>query len=363
MSSLPFISDNWQYRCNRLVGTLPEGDPLRQINAILWRSFKEETRSIMIPEEGAEPREVSVYSVQQGPARTEAFYDWQPMAGSYNHVQRLLAAHASLRCALIDARADRVIGLAGVNLRDLSPDEIYNLCATIVEWWDSNERTYVSPFSRMASILRNWLRGGYGDAPGGDYPSLEALRALDIDQRHVIVHCGISALDALRKQGSVSGDASVGVVGVGVERESLAAELGNMGAPCHQYMDYPFGQEQDVMILLHAHNLIMPNRAGEVSCRALVEVIPDQINPDADEILMRRGVTVVPDVLCSCATDMVENWWLSGSAVPDWRKAMHGQVAELWEKISSSQEKHSCPHHDAALRLALSGLEGCWDTE
>lgn len=360
MSSLPFISDNWQFRCNRYTSTLAAGDPLSEVNAALWRSFKEEHRSILLEDDG-DTAEVEVFSVQQGPTSAEAFYDWQPSSGTYNHVQRLLAAHASLRCAISQTEADRVIGVANVNVRELSPDQLNSMCSQIVAWWDINERTFASPFSRLAGIMRNWLDGVYGDAPGGEHPSLDALREIDFDDRAILIQSAKSTLSVLRESEVVDKNAPVLVIGEGLWAESVAVELELDGVQCRRTVDVNAGADADVLFLLHTQNCINADAARSLRGSAVVEMVPDQINPEADAILAERSIVVVPDLLANCATEIVEDWWIGGKRVPTWERALAMKFVQMWDDLSAVRSKEKLTWHDAAVHLALQRLAERWD--
>ena len=359
MSTVPFISDNWQFRCNRYASTLPDNDPLAESNAMLWRSFKEEHRNLLL-HDGDEMAEVGVVSVQQGPMRTEAFYDWQPSTGSYNHVQRLLAAHANLRCAIAGTEADRIIGAANVNIRELTPAQMDSMCAQIVAWWDANERTFASPFSRLAGIMRNWLNGVYGDAPGGEYPSLDALRELTFDQRDIIIQTAKEILSVLREREAVDKGAPVLVIGEGLWAESVAVELELAGVQCRRSIDIHAGADVDVLMFAHTQNCIDVKTAEALKGCAVIELVPDQVNPEADAILSDRGMAVVPDLLANCATEIVEDWWIGGKRVATWERALGLKLGQMWDDLEAARQKERLTWHDAAVHLALQRLAGLW---
>ena len=359
MGGLPFISDYLQYRCNRLADLLDADDPVRDLNTSLWRSFKEERRSLDIPSDN-EPLEIGIYSVQQGPTRAEAFFDWQHLPGSYSHVQRLLAAHASLRCALAGSEADKIIGVADVNLRELSQEQIYQFCEQVARWWDSNERTFATPFSRMAYVMKNWLDGVYGEKPGGLHVSLDAIQQLAIDQRELVTQSALCLHEIIRDVLSNGDHLRVAVVGEGLWSETVSVEFGLQGVECVQYVEMPAGEDYDLVFLLHTHNVVDPELAEHVACRVLVELLPDQINPEADSVLFSRGVVVVPDLICSCAPEIVENWWIGGRRVADWQRMLAISFADLWKRTCEKQAQKNISFHDAALLLAFDRLAERW---
>ena len=360
MVSHPFISDYWQYRCNRIMAALEPDDPVRAVNDTLWRSYKEEKRTLELRDDTENLIEVNMFSVTQVPTSTEAIYDWQHLTGTYSHVQRLLAAHASIRCALIESEADKIIGVSNVNLRELTQEQVHDFCGQIVSWWDKNERTFLSPYSRMAHIIRNWLDGMYGEKPGGNHPSLDALKTIEVEQKDVIVQSAISAFSMATNDVSEDEKITVAIIGRGLWSEALAVEMHTAGKPCHQYAELPDDLDCDVVFLMHTHNVINPEQAKNLRCRCIIEVLPDQINPDADPILLDRNIVVVPDVLCTCSADIVEDWWIKGQRVSDWSRALSLTMNDIWNRVKSVQEKRNICYHDAALMVAFERLAERW---
>lgn len=360
-TSLPFISDFWQHRCNRLIGSLPEDHALKSLNRNLWQSFKEETHRLLIPGWDEEPLSIAVHSVQQGPTRTQAFYAWQHIPESFSLTHRIRAAHASLRCALVNSGADKIIGVVAVNIKELGPDQADRFCQEVAKWWDGNEHTFATPFSELAVIMLNWLDGLYGDKPTGSHPSLDALRELKVDRGSLIVQTAIRLFDILQEEQDLGRAPKVAVVGAGAWAKSIAEEIGLREALCRQVSKLPLEGDYDQIILLHLDNVLEPDLAEKLNCRSIIEILPGQINPDCDEIILRKGITVIPDSICTSAAEMVENWWIGGRRVPDWKMALQLELKALWKEVQERKETMKIGHHEAALLLALERLSQRWD--
>jgi len=361
MPMYPSVSDFWQYRCRRLTERLEDCDALKVLNHALWESYKEETRRITLSAAEGEQLEVTVYSVQQGPTRRNTFYDWQHIPDIFRQAQRLRAVHANLRCAAADSEADKVIGAVGVNLQELTLPQVVSLCEEMAEWWEFSGRTYLSPFSQMAYVMRNWLDGVYGEEPLGNHPSLDPLREIEIDTRTLVAECAKSIFSILKQDMGLSDSPEIGLVGVGAWAESAASELRSLGATCDRFDHLPVGRNREIYFLLHSENSLTLDLAGELKCRAVVEMLPGQINPEVDEVLQARGVVVVPDLVCASAQEIVEDWWIGGRRVPGWAMALFLKLSALWEEIRRRKAETGLCYHDVALMLALQRIAKRWN--
>jgi hypothetical protein len=205
----------------------------------------------------------------------------------------------------------------------------------------------------MAFIMRNWLSGVYGDKPLHRYPSLKPLLEIEVDFATALAECANSIFSIIKEEMNLCNDPRIVVAGGGNFAENVADELLNRNAKCLITEFVKPRQEADVMFLLLNQNSLTPALAETIACKVLVELLPGQINPECDEILCRRGITVVPDVMCSCIREIIENWWVSGKRVPDWPMAMYLRLSSIWEDIGSMRKKYDLCCHDAAIALSL----------
>ncbi len=74
-----------------------------------------------------------------------------------------------------------------------------------------------------------------------------------------------------------------------------------VGAPGTRPIDNEelFGLDVDVLVLAALEGQITAANAGTVRARILAEAANGPIAPDADPILRRNGVMVLPDILCN----------------------------------------------------------------
>ncbi|HUX08232.1 MAG TPA: hypothetical protein VMX35_13065 [Acidobacteriota bacterium] len=360
MSAYPSVSDFWQIRCRRLGKLLPDGHVLKDLAGSLWESFKEETHQLAIPGVEGDRLNIKVLSVQQGPTRRYAFYEWQHVPESFHQVQRARAVHANLRCAFAGTANDKILGAVNVNLQELLLTQVDKLCEQMAAWWEKNEDTYLSPFSQMAYVMRNWLDGVYGDKPVGEHPSLDALKEIDIGPRELIAECAKSIYSILKQQLKLNDEPEIGLIGIGSWAESVTSELRCLGAICDRFDHVPVGREREIFFLIHNENCITADEAARLKCKALVEMIPGQINPEADELLKQREILIVPDLLCSCAQEIMEDWWLGGRRMPGWAMVLFIRLQELWDELQKKREELDANYHDAAFLTALEKLADRW---
>lgn len=361
MTGFFFSSDFWQHRCNRLVERLAGNHSLEVLIQTYWQSFKEEIRKITLPGNSGGHAQINVLSVQQGPTRHCAFYDWQHLPDTYRQVQLLRAAHASLRCALAGSESDKIIGVVSANLQEMQLSQVHRLCEEVARWWDREENVFLSPFSQMAYVMRNWLHGIYGDKPVIAHPSLGPIEEIEADHRRLIVECATSLYSLLRKEPELEESRSVGVVGTEAWAESVTSELRCLGANCVQYDHLPVEQNRDILMLLHSENSVTPDVAERLSCKVLVELMPGQINPESDNILSDRGITVVPDLVCTSSREIIEDWWIGGRRIPDWPMALYLRLSEIWSDVQTRKSESNLCHHDASFLLALQRLSERWE--
>ena len=71
----------------------------------------------------------------------------------------------------------------------------------------------------------------------------------------------------------------------------------------------------DVLVPAALGGAITADNAGDLACRAIVEIANGPVDPDADGILIERGIPIVPDVLAN-AGGLFVSWleWVQGRA-------------------------------------------------
>jgi glutamate dehydrogenase (NAD(P)+) len=104
-------------------------------------------------------------------------------------------------------------------------------------------------------------------------------------------------------------------------RRHLAEHGTIAGAPGSRPIDNDelFGLDVDVLVLAALEGQITAGNAGTVRARVLAEAANGPVTPDADPILRRNGVVVLPDILCNAGGVIVSYFeWAQNRAALAW---------------------------------------------
>jgi glutamate dehydrogenase (NAD(P)+) len=117
------------------------------------------------------------------------------------------------------------------------------------------------------------------------------------------------------------GVADAGGLDVPFLRRFLAEHGTIAGAPGTRPIDNDelFGLDVDVLVLAALEGQITAANAGTVRARILAEAANGPVSPDADPILQRNGVVVLPDILCNSGGVIVSYFeWAQNRAALAW---------------------------------------------
>jgi glutamate dehydrogenase/leucine dehydrogenase len=116
----------------------------------------------------------------------------------------------------------------------------------------------------------------------------------------------------------------------------------------------------DVLVLAALENQITAKNAAKVKAGMIVELANGPIAPEADVILNRRKVVVVPDILANAGGvtvsyfEMVQNkqnyYWDEKEVALKLKKVM----VSAWKNVVKTRAKYGCSYRQAAI---ISGLE------
>jgi glutamate dehydrogenase (NAD(P)+) len=109
--------------------------------------------------------------------------------------------------------------------------------------------------------------------------------------------------------------------------------------------DELFGLDVDVLVLAALEGQITAANAGTVRARILAEAANGPVRPDADPILQRNGVIVVPDILCNAGGVIVSYFeWAQNRAALAWtleevnerlRRQILGAADAVWARSAA----------------------------
>lgn len=121
----------------------------------------------------------------------------------------------------------------------------------------------------------------------------------------------------------------------------------------------------DILIPAALEEQVRSDNVGEVAARIVLEIANGPVTPDADDILAKRGVTVIPDVLANAGGVTVSYFeWLQNKAGETWeREQVAERLAETMQNayrdVADFAEGRSVTLREAAYALAITRiLEG-----
>jgi glutamate dehydrogenase (NAD(P)+) len=208
------------------------------------------------------------------------------------------------------------------------------------------------------------------------YVALAAAKDIDMDLRH----CSV-AVQGFGNVGSVSArllsEAGAKLVAVsdvagaiynpeGFDWQYLAAlkndrKLLSAGDTTHEHLSNEELLELPVDVLVPAamENQITGQNAARIRARLIVEGANGPITPEADRILARRDVTVVPDILANCGGVVVSYFeWVQDIQSFFWEEdevnnRLHRIMSRSYEEVRETARNQRVPLRDAAYMLAI----------
>jgi glutamate dehydrogenase/leucine dehydrogenase len=119
----------------------------------------------------------------------------------------------------------------------------------------------------------------------------------------------------------------------------------------------------DILVLSALENQITVDNADKVQARLIVELANGPVTPEADEILARKGVPVIPDILANAGGvtvsyfELVQNqmnyYWSLDEVLGKLKSIMQA----AWRDVHANMEKFKCTYREAAFITALRRLE------
>ena len=118
--------------------------------------------------------------------------------------------------------------------------------------------------------------------------------------------------------------------------------------------------ELDVDVLMPAalENVITEQNADKIKAKLIVELANGPVTPEADKILERKGVTVVPDILANAGGVIVSYFeWVQNLQNYYWSENENiGRLKEIMENAFDEVWGKKCCYENCSLRLAAYAL-------
>jgi len=176
------------------------------------------------------------------------------------------------------------------------------------------------------------------------------MRVIGISDSKSALHCA----EGLNPDAAIACKAEKGQVGECTPVGAACAVITNedlLALPC------------DILVLSALENQIRVDNADKVQAKLIVELANGPVTPEADEILARKGVPVIPDILANAGGvtvsyfELVQNqmnyYWSLEEVIAKLKPIM----VEAWRAVHGNAEKFKCTYREAAFITALKRLE------
>jgi len=219
---------------------------------------------------------------------------------------------------------------------------------------------------------------GRGDATarGGMYTIREAAKTLGIDLSKATVAVqgyGNAGYHAARLCKELFGSSIVAVCDskggvcckVGIDPEAAYACKTQTSSVCNLPGMEPISNEEllelDVDILIPAaiENIITDKNAGKIKAKIVAELANGPTTPEADDILYRNGVHVIPDFLCNAGGvtvsyfEMVQNFSMYTWEEAEVRERLDKKMTAAYHSVLNTSQEYKINMRQAAYVRAV----------
>jgi len=319
---------------------------------------------------------------------------------------RALAAWMTWKCALVDLPLGGAKGGVVCNTKEMSAGELERLSRAYVRGvfqflgpdkdvpapdvyttpqimaWMMDEYSVIAQKPQFGVItgkplsIGGSLGRGDATARGGMFTIREAAKTLGIDlsKATVAVHgYGNAGYHAARLCSELFGSRIVAVCdskgGVsceaGVDPEaalkckSSTSSVCNLAGVDRISADELLELDVDVLIPAAIESVITKHNAGKVKAKIVAELANGPTTPEADDILYRNGVHVIPDFLCNAGGvtvsyfEMVQNFYLYPWSEADVRERLDKKMTSAYHSVLNTSREYQINMREAAYLRAV----------
>lgn len=119
----------------------------------------------------------------------------------------------------------------------------------------------------------------------------------------------------------------------------------------------------DILILAAMENQITSANADRIKAKLVLELANGPVNPDGDEILNKKGITVIPDILANAGGvtvsyfEMVQNAEGKYWSEEDVKIKLKDIMIKAWQEVNANALKYKCTYREAAFATAILRIE------
>lgn len=319
---------------------------------------------------------------------------------------RALAAWMTWKCSLLDLPLGGGMGGVICNPKEMSQAELERLSRAYVDkvWhiigpekdvpapdvytnpqimaWMVDEYSKLSGKNQFGVMTGKPLAlggsAGRGDATarGGLYTVCEAAKEFDIDLSKATIavqgygnagyYAAVLAKELFGSRIVAVSDSRGGIYNAdGLDPEAVARHKGRTSSVVNFPNAKPISNEEilemDVDILLPSalENVITEVNAARVKAKIVGELASGPTTPEADEILHKNGVHVIPDFLCNAGGvtvsyfELVQNFYMYYWDVEDIHERLNKKMIIAYHSVLNASKKYNINMRQAAYAVAV----------
>lgn len=122
-------------------------------------------------------------------------------------------------------------------------------------------------------------------------------------------------------------------------------------------------KECDILVLAALENQVTEENADRLNTKIIIELANGPVTPEADKILDKKGIDVVPDILANAGGvtvsyfELVQNqnnhYWTAEKI----QRRLKPIMIRAWQRVDELKKKHDCTLRQAAFISAMTRLE------
>ncbi|MBU7024378.1 MAG: glutamate dehydrogenase, partial [Theionarchaea archaeon] len=149
-----------------------------------------------------------------------------------------------------------------------------------------------------------------------------------------------------------------------VEKEKLLSKCKNFKIGPKEDILY---QDVDILIPAALENQIHEDNAGKIQARVISEGANGPTTPEADEVLEKKGVHVIPDILCNAGGVIVSHLeWVQALSGLQWEEKeindrLEKRLVTVFDKVWKKAQEKKISLRTAAYVVAIERIAEVYD--
>lgn len=122
-------------------------------------------------------------------------------------------------------------------------------------------------------------------------------------------------------------------------------------------------QECDVLVLAALENQITAENADRIKAKVIVELANGPVSPEADEILAKKGIVVMPDILVNAGGVTVSYFEMLQNADGEYwsdekvQERLKESMSNAWAEVKCNADKYNSTLRESAFITAIGRIE------